>query len=48
MKKKMLGALLAVALAVPAVGWAGAKAMQSHGSAPCGEHCPLPDCPLKK
>jgi len=46
--KKILGALLAAALAVPAVGWAGSKALQSRASAPCGNHCPFPDCPLKK
>lgn len=48
--KKILGVLLAAALAVPAVGWAGAKAMDAHAAAPCGGHCPFPPgaCPLKK
>lgn len=45
--KKILGVMLAAALAVPAVGWAGVKVTASH-RAPCGDHCPLPDCPLKK
>jgi hypothetical protein len=47
MKKKILGVFLAAAVAVPAVGWAGAKVTSSH-SARCGDHCPLPNCPLKK
>ena len=48
--KRILGALLAVALSVPAVARAGAKVMESHSSAACGGHCPFPpgECPLKK
>jgi hypothetical protein len=48
--KRIIGALLAATLALPAVAWAGAKVVNAHCSLPCGDHCPFPcpDCPLKK
>jgi len=47
MKLKLIALL--VALAVPALGWAGVKAASSC-PLPCGDHCPIPckDCPLAK
>jgi len=45
MKLKWKALIAALALAVPALGWAATKGL--HSDAPCGEDCPYP-CPLMK
>jgi hypothetical protein len=47
--RKIWWAAIAIALSVPALGWAASQRGASC-SLPCGDHCPLPceTCPLKR